>query len=348
MSSVVLTGGTGFLGGVILAQLLEETDHDVTALVRAEDDSAAAARLAEICLRLWGEPSPPRPVRVLAADLERPGLGMTATTYAGLAESCEKLVHSAAAIGFTQPLAEARAINVQGTSRVLDLAQTAREAGSEARLVHVSTAYVAGRRSGVIGEDELDEGQEFRNTYEQTKVEAEKLVAAAGLDAAVVRPSIIVGESQSGWTSAFNVIYGPLRAFAGGRLKSIPVSGDGLIDLVPVDLVAEATVALCDLPDGGAFHLASGEHVVDGETLARMVAEELGGRAVEFQSEGAPDLGDYAPYLDVACRFSTARTVERLGVAVPPLEEYLPALLGYAAEARWGKRPRPRRSPAVI
>lgn len=348
MSSVVLTGATGFLGGVILAQLLEDTDHDVTALIRAQDDSAAEARLAEVCVRLWGEPVPPRPVRAVAADLERPLLGMTEGAYAGLAESCEKLVHSAAAIGFTQPLAEARATNVDGTSRVLDLARAARDAGSDARLVHVSTAYVAGRRTGVILEDELDEGQDFRNTYEQTKVEAEKLVAAAGLGAAVVRPSIIVGESQSGWTSAFNVIYGPLRAFAGGRLKSIPVSGDGLVDLVPVDLVAQATVALCDMPHAGAFHLASGERVVTGETLAHKVAEELGVGAVEFQSEGAPDLGDYAPYLDVACRFSTARTAEALGVTVPPLDDYLPVLLGYAAEARWGKRPRPRRSPAVI
>ncbi|MEA2347476.1 MAG: hypothetical protein QOG62_1263 [Thermoleophilaceae bacterium] len=346
MSTVVLTGGTGFLGGVILAQLMEETDHEVTALVRAQDDAGAQARLADVCLRLWGDSTPPRPIRALAADVERPRLGMSETAYAELAESCEKLIHSAAAIGFTQPLAEARAINVEGTARVLDLAHTAREAGAEARLVHVSTAYVAGRRSGVILESELDEGQDFRNTYEQTKVEAEKLVGDSGLGAAIVRPSIIVGESRSGWTSAFNVIYGPIRAFAGGRLKSIPVSGEGLVDLVPVDLVAEACVTACDLPDEGAFHVASGELVVNGETLARMVAEELGVRAVEFQAEGAPDLGDYAPYLNVACRFSTARSAERLGISVPPLEDYLPALLAYATEARWGKRPQARRAVA--
>ena len=73
-----------------------------------------------------------------------------------------------------------------------------------------------------------------------------------------------------------------------------------------------------------------------------MVAAELGVRPWSSRPREPRTWVTTRPYLDVACRFSTARTAERLGIAVPPLEEYLPALLEYAAEARWGKRPRPR------
>ena len=61
--------------------------------------------------------------------------------------------------------------------------------------MHVSTAYVAGERRGRARERQGDIGQDFRNTYERTKLEAEQVVHDSGLPAAIVRPSVIVGDA---------------------------------------------------------------------------------------------------------------------------------------------------------
>ena len=69
--------------------------------------------------------------------------------------------------------------------------------------------YVAGRREGVIKEDELDVGQEYSNSYEQTKMEAEALVREFGErhPVAIHRPSIVVGDSRTGETASFQGFY---------------------------------------------------------------------------------------------------------------------------------------------
>ena len=98
--------------------------------------------------------------------------------------------------------------------------------------MHVSTAYVAGTYSGTFTEDML--GNEFRNTYEQTKCEAERVVGeVADMEVAIARPSIVMGESDTGWTPAFNVLYWPLRAFARGLFEQVPALPEGRVDVVP-------------------------------------------------------------------------------------------------------------------
>src|SRR5206468_2341717 len=152
-------------------------------------------------------------------------------------------------ISFDQPLEEARRINVEGTQRVLDFADRCRDRGAGLRrLVHVSTAYVAGDHEGEFREDQLEVGQGFRNSYERTKFEAEKLVRARSprLPVTIVRPSIVVGERSSGWTSSFNVLYPPLKAFARGALPLLPARHSTPVDVVPVDYVADAVFELCE------------------------------------------------------------------------------------------------------
>jgi long-chain acyl-CoA synthetase len=110
----------------------------------------------------------------------------------------------------------------------------------------ISTAYVAGEHTGQFNEDDLDVGQRFRNAYEQSKFEAESLVASrrARLPITVLRPSIVVGESDSGWTTSFNVVYWPLRAFSRGAYLALPARREAPVDVVPVDYVADAIFAL--------------------------------------------------------------------------------------------------------
>ncbi len=325
MTAVLLTGATGFVGSVVLARLLERTDREVVCVVRGADP---AARLRRIVDDVLGLPAEQRErVRAVSGDVETPGV---VADRAAALSGVDAVVHCAAAIGFEEPLPDARRANVEGTRNVLALA------GGDRRFVHVSTAYVAGQREGVVREDEGDLGQTYRNTYERTKLEAEALVPA---DAAIVRPSIVVGEATTGWTSAFNVLYVPLRAFARGILREVPGDPSSRADVVPVDAVADAIVTLAvDRRDvGGAVHVVSGEQAPTLGELATLSARVLDRRVPTF---GEGDLGVYSPYLDVRCVFDTTRADALFGAGhVPPLAAYVEPLVRFADATRWGKKP---------
>lgn len=340
--AILLTGGTGFLGMELIARLLDAGDGpDIFVAVRAGDRLGAEERLAETVGRLYD--APPEAIarlRAVRADLTAPALGISVPDRRALKAHVSRVVHCAASIAFTLPLPEAREINVGGTQRVLELAA---QLPHLERLVHVSTAYVSGRASGVFGEDDVG-GSAFRNTYEQTKMEAEVAVARAGLPAAIVRPSIVVGEAGSGWTAAFNVLYWPLQAFARGLLPVVPADPDGVVDMVPVDYVADVIAHAAFEPGaGGRFHAVAGDRALRVRELIGAVCGELELDPPELAPLDSlpPDhpAAVFAPYFDVDTRFDDTRARQLVGGDGPPHPlTYIPRLLEYAHNARWGKR----------
>jgi thioester reductase-like protein len=344
--TTLLTGATGFLGGELLVRLVEETDQDVVALIRARDDAAAQERLDATLATLLppGTVTAGR-VRAVAAHLDQPGLGLTVKQRDALAHDVDAVVHCAASVQFTLPLEEALRINLDGTREVLDIATRAPRLE---RFVHVSTAFVAGDRGGVYREDQGNVGQPPRNTYEQTKLAAELHVEAAGLpNTSILRPSIVVGDSSTGWTPAFNVIYWPLQAFARGLFPVIPADPDARVDIVPVDTVADALLALtAGEPASGTVHVVAADEAPTARELATMAAEAFGAEVPTFVAPGtAPEVeqraGAFLPYFRVRGVFDAARG-HRLGFRAPKLEDYFPVLLDYARVTRWGKRGVPR------
>ncbi len=350
--AVLLTGATGFLGMEVLARLLAEGDREVLALIRADDDAAAQERLDGVLHTLWEDPSPYRArVHAVRGDVTQAGLGIGARR-AEIAERTHAVLHCAASIAFDLPLEDARAINVDGTARVLDLAVEAQASGGVERFLHVSTAYVAGHFEGTFRERQLDAGQRYRNTYEQTKAEAEEIVALAReLGPAIARPSIVMGESDSGWTPAFNVLYWPLRAFSRGLFESVPAPPGALVDVVPVDYVADSLVHLLDRREAGVFNLVAGRDACTFQQLRALAAEHFGLPRPPFvapehaaEASAAGEQGAvFVPYFDMRVVFDDARARAVLGpagIAPPPLlSDYFGALMDYAEAARWGKRP---------
>jgi nucleoside-diphosphate-sugar epimerase len=331
--TVLLTGATGFLGMEVLARLLERTDRDVLCLVRAADQAAAEERLDGVLTTLYTDASPHRArVHALLGDLTA---GVSAA-----GEQIDVVCHCAASIAFDLSLDEAREINVDGTRAVVELA---RETGAR-RLVHVSTAYVSGTHSGEFTEDML--GTEFRNTYEQTKCEAERNVGEiSGMEVAIARPSIVMGESDSGWTPAFNVLYWPLRAFARGLFARVPAKPDGRVDVVPVDYVADGIFKLIETDATGTFNLVTGADASTCDELAELACAHFGRPKPPFVGTG--EFGDsaadehgavYLPYFDMEVVFDDTRTRDQLGMRAPLLRTYFDTLLDYADAARWGKR----------
>jgi thioester reductase-like protein len=365
MPATLLTGATGFVGQAVLARLLERTDRDVHVLVRAGGQEGGQARVRGILHALFddGDRHADR-VHAARGDLLRPGLGLDAPTRARLADEVDEILHAGASVSFNLSLEKSRAINVAGTRRVLELAEGCRHLR---RLTYVSTAYVAGDRSDIATEDELDVGQGFRNPYEQSKHEAERLVRAHSdrLPLTVLRPSIVVGERGTGWTPSFNVIYGPLRAFASGAYRILPGRSGAVIDVVTVDHVADAVLALTAAPqaEGGTFHVVAGDRAATlGELLAlaarrfghpsprllppplyrRLVHPLVLRRSSERARKALRASEIYFPYFSLRMRFDDRRARELLepaGIAATPIAEHFDTMIDFAERAEWGRRP---------
>lgn len=356
---IFLTGATGFVGMEVLARYLERSDRPVTCLVRADDDAAAGERLDGILQSLFGHGAEQfgGRVRAVAGELTEPGLGLEDRMRDELASEVTTIIHSAASVSFSMELPEARGVNVAGTKRMLEFARCAQERGGLRRYAQVSTAYVAGTHDGSFFESDLQVGQEFRNAYEQSKFESERLIQGSELPWLILRPSIIVGDRHSGWTAAFNVLYWPLRAFSAGLFKTVPANPASPLDVVSIDYVADAIHELCEDEHAAreTFHLtASAEASSMGELAAlasdyfkrplpRVVApEDLAALEGEFSDAALESSRVYFPYFAIGTVFDNAKTKARLlpaGIHASPLCDYLPRLLDYATATRWGKRP---------
>jgi len=351
----------------LLARYLQQTDRRIYALVRAADDHEAHRRIQHTLLELFG-PVHPYAERVIAlrGDVTQIGMGI-ALGIDRLAERVGEIVHCAAAVSFEQRLAQARMINVDGTRRVLEFAERCHARGRLRRMSYISTAYVAGEHAGCFSEDDLDHGQRFRNSYEQSKFEAECLVHRAmdELPITVFRPSIIVGEQHSGWTGSFNVLYWPLRVFSRGTYVALPGRHEAPVDVVPVDYVADAVFALSHIAqaEGATFHLTAGTQassvgevielatrffrrrvpwLVDPGVYDRVVHPMLVRGAQDQQVRLALKRSEvYFPYFAMRVHFDDRRARVALrgaGIATPRLDSYFDRLVRFAIASQWGRR----------
>jgi thioester reductase-like protein len=367
--SVLVTGATGFLGRVAIARILEETDWDVVALVRAPDQEQADAKLVAALGSIYGagEGALAR-VRAVRADIAHDELIVSAEDRRRILTEVQAVLHCAAVIAFNLPPETFEAVNHQGTRRVLELACEIAEQGRLDRFVHVSTAFVGGHMQSVFHEHELFADAAHRNSYEASKVRAEVLVheaAQAGLPAAIARPSVIAGDSQSGWTSSWFGISMPLRLFSIGIVEVLPAASWALVDTVPVDWVADGLLAL--LRGAGAsqtcptYHLVAGDRAITITELVEMSARVMGGEPVKIvdpevfwrdlfpvvKENNLPALRfmeaaeAYLPYFDVRVRFDAGHGPDLVGSEPPALPEYFERLIAYAKKTRWGKRKMP-------
>ena len=259
-TTVLLTGATGFIGTQIARKLLDD-DVTVLALVRAADADNSERRLArewwdwpELIGALKGK------VEVVCGDVCQRNLGLNEKAYSDLAKRITHIIHTAADWRLVS-LEELRKTNVQGTQNVLELARKANVDHGLMRFSHISTAYVAGGRTGTVREDALTDKFGFFTAYEQSKYEGELLVQEAKkeLPISVFRPAMVVGDSQTGAIKTFNTIYFPLRLYLTGKLRILPVSRNLKINIVPVDYVAASVVKLTFHPKakGLNFHLVA-------------------------------------------------------------------------------------------
>ena len=266
--TLLVTGWPGFIGRRLVERLL------------ADDPAARVVALTEA--RFAATPAHER-VEVVAGDVGDRRLGLSREMYGRLARTVTEVFHLAAIYDLAVPRELAQRVNVDGTGNVVDFCAAAE------RLVrhnYVSTAYVAGDRRGVVYEHELTEGQGFKNHYEATKYQAEVWVhgSMSAVPTTIDRPAIVVGDSRTGETAKFDGPYYLLRLISRMGRAGLPVPNLGRADapfnVVPVDFVVDAMVAVSRAPDatGKTFHLVDAEPVSARELMMLLAAAYDGAR----------------------------------------------------------------------
>jgi thioester reductase-like protein len=369
---VLISGATGFLGRQIVQVLLERLpEARLALLVRERKGDAAARRLEavvnQICPAERRRQALER-IQVFPADISQQRCGLSEPERLSALDGVTRVIHAAATVRFDHSLKEARRINLGGTANLLELAEQAHRRGSLKSFTYIGTAFVAGRRSGLVREEELEAGQQFRNTYEQSKYEAERLVRARrpGLPVVILRPSVIVGDSRTGITTSFKTIYWPLKIYAQRRWRTVPGFPEAVLDIVPVNFVAEAVahLALEEGAVGRCAHLCAGP---SGCATLGQIAEFASAffklppprfvnpalflallRPILFVALWGPrrrilkDGRFYRPYFRIQATFDTSQAEQLLGPAgirPPGVMEYLERLFRYCLESDWGSRP---------
>jgi len=227
---VLVTGGTGFIGGRLIEKLVVECGAKVRVLIR---NFAHAARIGRLPLDMM-------PGDVTDTDAVRRA-----------AVGCEVIFHCA--YGNSGTSEQQRLVNVEGTRAVALVALAVRAS----RLVHVSSLAVYGHPPPDGHIDETTSRQRSGDTYADTKLEAEELVLDLhrkhGLPAVIIQPTIVYGPFSQNWTM------GPLEQLKKERVVLVG-GGSGLCNAVYVDDVVQALLiaATAEKVVGETF-LVSGE-----------------------------------------------------------------------------------------
>ena len=344
----LVTGFPGFIGRRLVAELLRDDPAlRVVCVVEARMHDAAQAAAAAL-------PGGDR-VEIVAGDIAQRRLALSAADYDRLTGGVRRVFHLAAVYDLAVPIEIAQRVNVDGTGNVLELCG---DAAALERLVYVSTAYVAGGRTGVVYEHELAMGQSFKNHYESTKFQAEVWVQRemGVVPTTILRPAIVVGDSRTGETAKFDGPYYVLRTIAQLHRRRLPVPQFGhrqaAFNVVPVDYVVAAIVETAKL----APALSETLHLVDPEPLSsrelvsalafayagieprgavppRLMAEALRSGAVRRAFDGTPR--ESIAYLNHPVTFDSRRTVDLLGprgLTPPRFGDYVAAMVGFFSE----------------
>jgi len=355
-----LTGGTGLVGSEWLKLLLATNPRQHVAVL---------ARQPERLKDLTGSG-----VRVLRGDVTHPHLGVDSHVYAELNSSITEIIHCAADTRFGVSLEHARAVNTEGTREMLNLASACRRLQ---KFAYISTVYVVGRSTGYFHEKSIRHQNAFCNAYQQSKYEAEELVAQSmgDIPAVVFRLSSMIGDSHSGLVRQFNHVHRLIRLLPQNLLPMAPGDPQAPIDLVPTDWAMAALAYLFEsaFVPSRFYHICAGrersmtvremidltvsvfEHHPKGrESLPILVPELVSlSRYEEFVKERRRDgdkllnelvrvLGHFLPHLAMFQAFDNKNTLLALaesGLELPPIRECYEKVVQFCLETNWGRSP---------
>ncbi len=344
---VLLTGFPSFVARKMCEELVRPQENAgartfVHAVVPAARQEEARALLDELPLEQRSR------VNLLEGDASSLDLGLSGKELMALAGEVDRIHHLAKVTSLGVDERRARDVNLGGAREILEVATLCRGLKS---LVFHSTAQVSGTRTGLVLEADLDKGQAHRNVVEETLARAEKTMRAAmeRLPICVVRPTIIVGDSQTGEVDrSGGFYYLVLLIVTSPPDLALPIvgKGDTFLNLVPVDYVvrAAATIGRDARAPGRTFHIGDPSPLTARRVFELVAA--AGGRKTARSHIPAnltkallrtPGIDRFAKspraFLDALATpvtYSFANTTELLAdtdVRCPPFESYVEALV---------------------
>lgn len=253
-STVLVTGFPSFLAKKLTAHLVaSEPETRVLALVRAAD--LVEARRAIDAL---DEPERAR-ISLLEGDPSGIDLGLSGVELRQIAGEVNCIHHAVHVSFLGTDKKSAEEANVTSAGEIVEVAKLM--TNLQCFVLH-STAFVSGDRKGVVFEDDTSEGVGYRNVVEETRAHAERIVrrASRSLPVAIVRPTLVVGDSGTGEIGRLNLPYLftlLLLAAPEGVAIPLPAKGDVPLPFVPIDFVVRAACAIGADPRsvGRTFHL---------------------------------------------------------------------------------------------
>jgi nucleoside-diphosphate-sugar epimerase len=238
--TLLLTGASGVVGQALLQKL---RGHTVICLVRRTPVAGPH-------------------VESIYGDIARPLLGLDRADFDDLARRIDGIVHAAAITDFAQPVEAMHQANVDGVRHVLDLAAAAR-----VPLYHISTAFVHPSVQGY--------GEQGAQAYQRSKRQAEELVRRSGLPATIIRPSIVIGDSQTGAIASFQGLHLIASLLLKGLLPILPLLPQARLDVVPQDLLAGVIADLIEsCHRGGEWWVTAGERAPTVRELMDLLVEQ--------------------------------------------------------------------------
>src|ERR1044071_3515229 len=344
--TIFVTGFPGFIAGRLIERLARDGARFIllvqpSLLARAHQDVAAlVARIGADAANFV----------MVKGDITKPDLGLSQETLNRARAQTATLFHLAAIYDLAVEHEVAHRVNVQGTKHVNAFAKSI---PGLKRYHYVSTCYVAGRRRGLIREDELRHDAGFRNHYEESKYLAELSVEAlkSELPVTIHRPAVVVGDSRTGETAKYDGIYyliHYLRKWP-AALSLVNIGNSEVrLNLVPIDFVIEAMVALAkDERAVGATVQIADPAVLTTEQLFDEIAETLAGRKSAItvprnivypvlMAPGAPKITGFphsaVPYFFLEQTYDTTQSQQLLappGIQCPAFPSYVKALIEF-------------------
>lgn len=268
--AVLLTGGTGFVGRFLLAQLLQDTRATIYCLVRASSQHQALSRLRAALEKwdLWRDEFDSR-IIAIPGDLRLPRLGVDDIAYSVLSENVARIYHCATSMNHLETYAMANAANVESARELLKLATIqAPKLINYISTLSVFSSPAAGTTRIVDETSPIDfEQHSISSGYAASKWVGEKIFMIAserGIPCNIFRLGLVWADSRQG---RYDELQREYRI-----IKSCLLSGCGIANYryemppTPVDYVAQAVVYLanrhCD--GNGIFHISSSSQMIEG------------------------------------------------------------------------------------
>jgi long-chain acyl-CoA synthetase len=357
--AIFLTGGTGYIGAHVAANLLDQHDATLNVLVRGRDPRDAE-------LRLWNALQLHLPfgrfydylqakIRIFRGDLTSPQFGLEPGDYDRLVHTTDSVIHCAASLN-RKSEKSCLNVNLRGTLEVLQLARRAQYYHGLQRFSNVSTVAVAGKRSHeIVSEDHSVEWERSDyDPYARTKKFCEHMVREMLPDVplTIFRPSIVLGDSRYPQTTQFDMV----RSFVFlAGLPVLPFRPHDKIDIVNVDFVADAisTLHMKPNPEHDVYHLSSGNGAQTFQELTKALATEQNKRGPVFLpilekpfgsivntlagrkgpvGHGAALMKVFLPYLTWNTVFDNSRVIAEMGRKPVPFSQYSFPLLRFSRE----------------